>query len=400
MFPEDAARKLKIEPVTAAEAIRRADFLTVHVPLLDETRNMINEDSIATMKPGCRIVNCARGGIIDEAALLAALNSGHIAGAGLDVFESEPPSEHEWALIKHPKCIATPHLGASTEEAQGKVAQEIAQQIVNLFSDKTVSGVVNAPDLTLSQKPELKPWTTLCEKMGSLVAQTLAGQVKRVHVEVAGTAIKAAGSLCSAAALTGLFAALTNERLNLINAPIVAREREIEVSHAVVENSVYTSLVTLTLHAGAHKVVVAGTVFGEHGRVVMMGGHLVEFNPSGYMLIYKNIDKPGARARARPRIGWQVGCGACRRSRLCLTSRPLRSRAPSLSRLPHAGVLSRVAGTMSENGVNIGNATVSSRDADGVVTSIMSLDKKLPPAVLAKVKASADVSEVHLVYLD
>jgi phosphoglycerate dehydrogenase-like enzyme len=150
---------------------RRADFLTIHVPLLDDTRDMINKASIATMKPGARIVNCARGGIINEADLLAALESGHLAGAALDVFESEPPSEHEWALIKHPKLIATPHLGASTIEAQGKVAEEIAHAIVAAFAEMPVTGVVNAPDLTLSQKPELKPWTSLATSMGALLAQ-------------------------------------------------------------------------------------------------------------------------------------------------------------------------------------------------------------------------------------
>lgn len=144
-FPPEASEKLNIEPVSAAECIRRADFLTVHVPLLDDTRDMINKASIATMKPGVRIVNCARGGIINEEDLLAALESGQVAGAALDVFESEPPAEHEWALIKHPKLIATPHLGASTIEAQGKVAEEIAHALVAAFAEQPVAGVVNAP---------------------------------------------------------------------------------------------------------------------------------------------------------------------------------------------------------------------------------------------------------------
>lgn len=308
MFPADAARKLGIEPVSAEEAMKHADFLTVHVPLLDETRNMINEESIATMKPGVRIVNCARGGIIDEAALLAALESGHVAGAALDVFESEPPAKHEWPLILHPRVVATPHLGASTEEAQGKVAQEIAAQMVNAFQDKTVSGVVNAPDLTLSQQPELKPWTKLTARMGQLCAQVLTGQVRSVHVAVAGDGpVSTAGSLCSAAALTGIFRALTNERLNLINAPIVAREREISVTHEKVAEDVYHSLVTITVDTSSGKHIVAGTVFGpNNSRIVKYDSSYVEFVPDGYLLVYKNIDKPGAlrcAARARARGG-------------------------------------------------------------------------------------------------
>lgn len=355
MFPADAARKLNIEPASAAEAIRRADFLTIHVPLLDETRNMINEESISTMKPGVRIVNCARGGIIDEAALLAALNSGHVAGAALDVFESEPPADHEWELIKHPNVVATPHLGASTEEAQGKVAQEIAEQMVNCFQDKKVVGVVNAPDLTLSQQPQLKPWTSLCERMGALAGQTTKGQIRHVHVAVAGEHVGQAGSLCAASALTGIFLALTNERLNLINAPIVAREREIEISHEQVEETVYHSIVTLTVDTGSHKHIISGTVFGQQGRIVSLDKRVVEFVPEGYMLCYKNIDKPG--------------------------------------------VLSHVAGVLASLHVNIGTATVSSADEDGVVTGIMSLSKKIGQDVVKKIKEIPDVSDVHCVYI-
>merc|ERR1712087_852565 len=229
-----------IEPVSAAEAMSRADFLTVHVPLLEETRNMVNAQTIATMKPGVRIVNCARGGIIDE------------AGAALDVFESEPPLEHEWALIKHPKLIATPHLGASTEEAQSKVAQEIARSMVAAFAEQPAAGVVNAPDLTLAQKPELKPWTTLANSMGSLAAQVLDGQVRNVKVELTGAALEKTGSLCLAASLVGIFGKVTGEQVNLISAPTFAAEREIEVSHAVSsEESAYSSLLKLTVESAA-----------------------------------------------------------------------------------------------------------------------------------------------------
>uniref|UniRef100_A0A7S0L5D1 D-3-phosphoglycerate dehydrogenase n=1 Tax=Coccolithus braarudii TaxID=221442 RepID=A0A7S0L5D1_9EUKA len=357
LFPAEAARKLDIEPVSAAEAMARADFLTIHVPLLEETKNMINTKTIATMKPGVRIVNCARGGIIDEAALLEGLNSGHVAGAALDVFESEPPADHEWALIKHPKMIATPHLGASTEEAQSKVAQEIARSMVSAFAEQPVAGVVNAPDLTLAQKPELKPWTTLAESMGSLAAQVLDGQVRKVKVEVTG-AVSKAGSLCLASSLVGIFGKVTGESVNLISAPTFASEREIEVTHEVsTEESVYSSLLKITVETAKGTKVIAGTVFGPTQlRIVQFEDKYIEFTPSGYLFIYKSIDKPG--------------------------------------------VLSRVSGFLGEARVNIKSAAVSTAsDGSKEIVNVFSVDQRLEPGLCKKAYDLPDVSEVKAVYI-
>lgn len=302
------ATKLGIEPVSAAEAMRRCDFLTIHVPLLDSTRNLINTESIATMKAGVRIVNCARGGIIDEAALLAALKTGHVAGAALDVFESEPPAEHELALIAHPSVVATPHLGASTVEAQARVAAEISTEMAKalLGADKPLVGVVNAPDLTLSQKPELKPWTALCENMGSLLAQRLENaQVRRIHVGVTGELLASAGSLCAAAAIKGIYHALTGEQLNLINAPAVARERHIAISNGKDQDENYTSLVSLEVETSAGKSSMAGSLFHNRPRVCRMDGHDIEFALNGgYYLVYANLDKPGMAPRPRLLRDW------------------------------------------------------------------------------------------------
>lgn len=357
LFPADAARKLNIEPVSAAEAMSRADFLTVHVPLLEETRNMINTQTIATMKPGVRIVNCARGGIIDEAALLQALESGHVAGAALDVFESEPPLEHEWALIKHPKLIATPHLGASTEEAQSKVAQEIARSMVAAFAEQPVAGVVNAPDLTLAQKPELKPWTTLANSMGSLAAQVLDGQVRNVKVELTGAALEKTGSLCLAASLVGIFGKVTGEQVNLISAPTFAAEREIEVSHALSsEESAYSSLLKLTVETTAGTKMIAGTVFSPTQlRIVQFEDKHVEFVPSGYLFIYKSIDKPG--------------------------------------------VLSRVSGFLGEQHVNIKSAAVSTSGGKKEVVNVFSVDQRIDASLMKSALALPDVSDVKAVYI-
>mmetsp|Transcript_11160 Transcript_11160/g.36848 ORF Transcript_11160/g.36848 Transcript_11160/m.36848 type:complete len:560 (-) Transcript_11160:365-2044(-) len=358
-FPPDASRKLNSEPVSAADCMARADFLTVHVPLLDDTKDMINKTSIATMKPGVRIINCARGGIINEADLLAALQSGHVAGAAVDVFESEPPAEHEWALIEHPKLVATPHLGASTLEAQGKVAEEIANSLVAAFAEQPVVGVVNAPNLTLSQKPELKPWTALATSLGKLLAQVNKAAVTSLQVQVSGK-VEKAGELCAAAALVGLFDQSgardeTGAAINLISAPAFAAEREMKVTTQEVEGGVFSSLLKLTVTTPKGSHVIAGTVFGSSQRVVEFEGHKLEFEPKGYMLVYKSIDKPG--------------------------------------------VLSRVSGLLGENKINIQACVVSHGDAQGAVVNVMAIDRKVEAAVLSKAAELADVSQVHCLHI-
>lgn len=356
-FPAEAARKLDIEPASADEVIRAADFLTIHVPLLDETRNLINAKAFASMKPGARIVNCARGGIINEADLLAALESGHIAGAALDVFESEPPLEHEWALIKHPLVIATPHLGASTVEAQTKVAKEIATSMAAALYEKPVGGVVNAPDLTLAQSPDLKPWTALAEALGSLVAHLIVGQVRSLSIELTGAALAKAGSLCAAGCLVGLFRKATGHTVNLISAPAFAAEREIEVNHSVnTSHGMYTNLLKLTVEDvnGTH--VIAGTTMGARQlRVVQLNEHHIEFSPRGYLLLYKSIDKPG--------------------------------------------VLSRVSGLVGSAGVNIISAAVSSANSENQIVNVFNIKQKMEPALIEETKALADVCDAHLIHI-
>ncbi len=219
----DVASKMNVELVTLDEIYRRSDFITVHTPLSDETRGLLNEKTIAKCKKGVRIINCARGGIVDEAALLKALDSGHVAGAALDVFVDEPPKD--FTLAKHPKVVATPHLGASTEEAQEKVAIQIAEQIADALKDRGIVGAVNAAALQAGVPNEIKPYLSLAEKLGSLQAQVMKGQLKELTVELSGELLHKYSELIKAGVLRGMFSKLvSDEPVNYINAPVLQKK--------------------------------------------------------------------------------------------------------------------------------------------------------------------------------
>lgn len=292
----DVAARINIELVPLDELYARSDFLTVHTPLTDDTRGLISEQALAKCKTGVRVINCARGGIVDEAALLRALESGKVAGAALDVFEQEPPGDHP--LLKHPRVIATPHLGASTEEAQEKVATQIAQQVVDFLKDRGVAGAVNAEVIRLATKQEIKPFVLLAERLGSLVAQLMKGQLRKLSVVTRGDFLVHSSELFSAAVLKGVLSRLMSEPVNLINAPVIAKELGVAlVEEKESEHEVYTHLLTVEYETSDEKRRLSGTVFG-HSRlkVVRIDDFHLEMTPEGILLFYKNIDRPGMLA--------------------------------------------------------------------------------------------------------
>lgn len=292
----EVAAKLNIELVSLDELYQRSDFITVHTPLTEETRGLIGDKEIEKCKNGVRILNCARGGIVDEAALLRGLESGAVAGAALDVFVKEPPGDHP--LLKHPRLIATPHLGASTEEAQEKVARQIAVQIVDALKERSISGAVNAEALQMALRKELKPYVQLAEKLGSLQAQVMQGQLKKISVTCSGTFLTQSIELITAAILKGIFSQLMSEPVNLINAPVIAKEMGVVINEKREgENETYTHLISLSYETNKEKRSFSGTVFGNsHARIVQIYGYPLEINPEGHLLIYTNIDKPGMLA--------------------------------------------------------------------------------------------------------
>jgi D-3-phosphoglycerate dehydrogenase len=296
ILASDVAGKMKIEQVPLEELYARSDFITVHTPLNDETRSLISDKELNSCKQGVRVLNCARGGIINEQALLRALESGHVAGAALDVFETEPPGDDP--LLKHPLVIATPHLGASTEEAQEKVAVQIAQQIADFLKDRGIAGAVNADVIQMAMKKDMKPYVRLAERLGNLSAQMMSGKLKKLSVICSGDLLTMSSELVSSAVLKGVLSHLMSEPVNLINAPVLARELGIAlVEEKESEHEAYTNLVTVVFETEKESKRFSGTVFGHNTlRLVRIDDYHFEINPEGYLLFYKNIDRPGMLA--------------------------------------------------------------------------------------------------------
>ena len=296
VLSNEIAVKIGTELVSLNEIYRQSDFISVHTPLSEETKWLIGESALTKCKDGVRIINCARGGIVDESALLKALESGKVAGAALDVFEQEPPGDHP--LLKHPRVIATPHLGASTEEAQEKVARQIAIQVADLLKERGIAGAVNGDVIQLALKKEIKPFVLLAEKLGSLQAQLLEENLKRVTVTCSGAFLSSSIELIAAAVLKGVFSRLMSEPVNLINAPLIAKESGVVVSAQwQSEHATYAHLISVSFDTSGEQRTLSGTVFGNsHLRIVEVDGFPLEINPEGYLLFYNNIDKPGMLA--------------------------------------------------------------------------------------------------------
>jgi len=291
---QEAARKLQVELVDLETIFTQSDIITIHVPKNAETSYMINRQTIQKMKNGVRIINCARGGLVDEAALAEALQSGKVAGAALDVFEQEPPPADN-PLIKLPNVICTPHLGASTEEAQDNVAVAIADQIVDFLKNGTIRNAVNAPSIPQEVLSGIKPYVSMAENMGSLLSQISDGRMQKFTVSFHGEVLNYDVAPITVAALMGLLKPILQETVNYVNAPILAKEREINVEE-IKETATgdFTNLITLTLVTDQGTNTVSGTLFGKaNPRIVNINGFAVEVMLTEKMLVFSNIDKPG-----------------------------------------------------------------------------------------------------------
>lgn len=291
----EAAQRFGVELASFDEVLQRADFLTIHTPLTDETRGMINAQAFARMKPGVRLVNCARGGIVDEAALEAAIREGKVAGAALDVFEQEPvPPDHP--LLKLDAVICTPHLGAATEEAQINVAVAIARQVVNFLTRGVIQDAVNVPSISPELLQVLSPYLTLCERLGSLQGQMLTAAPREIFIEYAGAIAQYDVKALTLATLRGLLSrVLETSVVNYVNAATLARERGIRVVEAKTDQPKgFANLVTVTAVAEGATNVVAGAVFGERVvRLVRINDFFLDADPEGYILMLHNRDVPG-----------------------------------------------------------------------------------------------------------
>ncbi len=288
------ARVLGIETVELDELLRRADFISVHTPLTNETRSLINAQAIQQMKDGVMIVNCARGGIINEQDMYEALTSKKVAGAAFDVFAEEPVNP-DHPLLALDNFICTPHIGASTEEAQENVAVAIAEQFVDYFKKGVSRGAVNVPSVPPEVLLQLHPYLGLAERMGLFQAQLIDGGIEQVTVECSGEVANLSLAPLTVSVLKGLLAPILQDGVNAVNAPFIAKKRGIEVKEVKGSDAGdYTSVIRLHVTVGTQTHQLAGTLYHKKDpRIIESNAYAVEVIPEGYMLLIYNVDRPG-----------------------------------------------------------------------------------------------------------
>ncbi len=299
---EERAQDLGVEKVELEELLQRADFITLHTPLTNETKNIISAESIAKMKKGARIINCARGGLVDEAAVKAAIDSGQLAGAAFDVFVEEPAKAN--ALFGNEKVVATPHLGASTAEAQENVALQVAEQISDYLLTGAVTNALNMPSLSASEAQKVRPWIALAERLGAFAGQLTETAIEKVEILFEGTASGLNTRALTQAALMGLLKPTLSE-VNMVNAPIVAKERGIKVSEVRRDQQgIYDGYIMLTVTTERQTRSVAGTVFSDgRPRLIQVKGINMDTEFAPHMLYVSNEDKPGFIGRLGTALG-------------------------------------------------------------------------------------------------
>jgi D-3-phosphoglycerate dehydrogenase len=346
----ERALELGVEKVELADLLKRADFITLHTPLTEKTRNIIDARALATTRKGVRIINCARGGLVDEAALRAALDAGHVAGAAFDVFVEEPATANP--LFGHPNVVCTPHLGAATTEAQENVALQIAEQMSDYLLRGAISNAVNFPSITAEEAPRLKPFIALAEKLGSFAGQLTETGLKKVQISYEGAVAQMNTKALTSAAIAGLLRPMLQD-VNVVSAPIIAKDRGIVVEEVTREAAGdYDSLITVTVQTQTQTRAVSGTVFADgRPRIVNIKGIRMdaEFGPS--MIYITNLDKPG--------------------------------------------FIGRFSSTLGEAGINIATFHVGREAPGGNAVALIEIDGELPPDVLAKVRALPQVQQAR-----
>jgi D-3-phosphoglycerate dehydrogenase len=352
---EDKAKAMGVEKVDLRELFRRSDFITVHTPLTTETRNLINRETLAIMKPGVRIINCARGGIISEKDLYDALVAGKVGGAALDVFEKEPPENNP--LLTLDTVVATPHLGASTREAQENVAVAVAEQVVDYLVNGTIRNAVNFPSIPADQIAKLQPYITLAEKLGGFSSQIFEGGVTEITIEYCGDASTVDTAPVTIAAIKGFLNPILLETVNFVNAPVIARERGIEVKEIKsTDEGDYQSMITLRLKAKDKVSSVAGTLFSKKDpRIVFIDDFKVEIVPEGELLFMFNNDKPG--------------------------------------------VIGNIGTLLGKNSINIARMHFGRETPGGMAISVVSIDAHASPQIIDKIRKLPNIISVKQISL-
>ena len=344
----ERAKDIGVEKVEFDDLLARADFISFHTPLTEKTKNLLNAETIARTRKGVRIINCARGGLVDEVALRAALDSGQVAGAAFDVFTTEPATENP--LFGHPNVVSTPHLGAATSEAQENVALQVAEQMSEFLLRGAISNAVNFPSITAEEAPRLKPFIALAEKLGSFAGQLTETGIIKVQIVYEGTVANMKIKALTSAALSGLLRPMLGA-VNVVSSAVIAKERGMIVEETTREAlGDYDSLIKLTVVTERQERTVAGTVYADgRPRIVNIKGIRIdaEFGPS--MIYITNLDKPG--------------------------------------------FIGKFSSTLGDAGINIATFHVGRETPGGNAIALIEIDGQLPPDVLAKVRALPQVQQ-------
>jgi len=339
------AQSLKVELAeSAAAALTGADVVTLHIPLTPETQHILNGERLALMNPGALVVNCARGGLVDEAAAQALIESGHLGGIALDVYETEPPAA-DFPLFSAKKAVFTPHLGASTAEAQENVGIEVAHQVRDFLVTGEIRNAVNMPNLDSRTLESLGPYLHLAKSLGKLVSKIAPAQCDSIRVSYLGPVSELDTELVTRTALTGYLAAAHEAQVNLVNAPAIAKAHGIRVSESTAALATnFTELIEVSAIKGDETCTVAGTIFGNAARIVHIAGHPVETSPTGRFLFVENDDRPGIVGT----IGGALGEASVNIANMALSRTADRSRAVTVIEVdsePPTSLLETLRGT-------------------------------------------------------
>ena len=347
---DERAQKMGVGKVELDELLARADFITLHVPMTDKTRNILSREALAKTRRGVRIINCARGGLIDEAALVEALQSGQVAGAALDVFATEPATESP--LFGMPNVVCTPHLGASTTEAQENVALQVAEQMADYLLTGAVQNALNMPSVTAEEAAVMGPWLKLAAHLGAFVGQMTDEPIKAINILYDGAVADMNLAALNAAAIAGIMKA-TNPDVNMVSAPVIARERGIQIATTRQEKSgAFDAYIKLTVVTETRERSVAGTCFADgKPRFIQIKGINIDAEVGAHMLYTTNRDVPG--------------------------------------------IIGTLGGTMGKHGVNIANFTLGRAKAGGDAIAMLYLDEPPAPSVIAELQATGLFQQVR-----
>lgn len=352
----EAVRGLDIELCELPDLLARSDYISLHAPLTDGTRHLLNRESLAAARPGLRVINCARGALIDDDALLEALDQGRVAAAALDVFQSEPP-DPENPLLKHPKVVVTPHLGASTEEASQKVSLAVVNQVLDYFAGRRIINAVNLPPVSGEAWEELAPFMALARQTGRFLSQTLDWPVQAIRAEYRGEIAERDTRPLTLSFLQGLLTPLFDRPVNLVNAQVLADERGMSVSESTsTQPRDFSSLLCFEADTPTGTRKVGSALFGRRMlRIVLLDDTRLELMPEGHLFVLRNQDVPGVIGK----VGTMLGAAT----------------------------------------VNIGNMHVSGPAEDGLCYAVLAVSERIPDDLLDQVLALPEIDDARRVDL-